>query len=470
MTRLRVAVESLIASLIALAIYTVFAQRTMYGDVTVLLMKAAAGDVLHPNHFAYLPILVPFADALSGSRTLHESAVLLSALGAAVGVGLVYAASRMLGLARMPAIAATAAVATAPSLMFFATLVELHGPFFAFFGVCAVAFAWYRRSPGVWRVVMLAVTTAAAYLAHATGHLLVGLFATWAVAVASDHAARRRAIRDGAVLAVVHVALVFAATRALQSAGYPIGGEHNASAFAMYFAASIERPLAFFVTLWNEWLLPFAPLCIAWLFAGRRGTGFAIALLGYVAFTFFVLADHPEHGAYLLPLAWPAALLTVEGLGARRTFVAAALGLVIGAIGITLHDEPTRADAYVRGVDAVRGPQRAMLLCAFHLQDMEARFVGGLDASADFFEVSTLTDVPANAMDATVAAIETQIRALTASGRKVFVTAEARAHLGAEYALRKRPEIARVTALLFQRMDAIPVESHGFRAHEIRPR
>ena len=74
---------------------------------------------------------------------------------------------------------------------------------------------------------------------------------------------------------------------------------------------------------WREALWAFAPLSFAVLWFALRGValarGWLLVVAGYVLVSCVVLMGATEWGAYLLPLALPAAWITVSAIGARAS-------------------------------------------------------------------------------------------------------------------------------------------------------
>ena len=157
--------DSLLVLLVALPVYLATGQRTLYGvDGWRLLRRAATDDVRSEMHLLYKPMAVAAKQigALLDVPML-ESVVALSGVGTAVGVALVHAAARRFGLGRGDALWVAVLVGTAPGVWFYATVVERHGPFFAFVGLSAWALAWFAVRPGPWAALgfSLAVSLAA---------------------------------------------------------------------------------------------------------------------------------------------------------------------------------------------------------------------------------------------------------------------------------------------------------------------
>ena len=101
----------------------------------------------------------------------------LSAVATAIGAGLTHAASRVLGLNRADALLVAALTACTPAVMFYASVVELHGVFYAFAALGALRASHLIATPTVANAVLLGLATALAYCFHSTGHLLPLLFA-----------------------------------------------------------------------------------------------------------------------------------------------------------------------------------------------------------------------------------------------------------------------------------------------------
>ncbi|MBI5849833.1 MAG: hypothetical protein HZB39_02165 [Planctomycetes bacterium] len=125
---------------LALSAYLLLGQSTFYkGDGQAFVASLSTGDFAHPYHLAYPRLLQGFA-ALFGGMDVSNLRIgtSLSALGTAIGVAVFHATCRNSGLGPSRSLLAALLVATAAPIVFFATVVEVHGPFFAFASV-----AWW---------------------------------------------------------------------------------------------------------------------------------------------------------------------------------------------------------------------------------------------------------------------------------------------------------------------------------------
>jgi hypothetical protein len=179
--------DGTLLALAALALYACLAQEVTYGDGDQLLNYMLGGNLTYWTHFFYLPLLAG-AHAVLGEFgfTLHDSGVAFSAAGTALGVFGAHAGASRLGLSRGAALLVGILVATAPAVLFFATVVEVHGPFFAFAGLSFVCTARFVASPGVARGAELGAVTGLAVGAHATGNLLPCLLLPFAGVLARE--------------------------------------------------------------------------------------------------------------------------------------------------------------------------------------------------------------------------------------------------------------------------------------------
>ena len=120
----------------ALAVYALLGQSRFYlFDAETFYMLVARGELSHPNHPLYLPICAGVAQVLGVfGISLFDAMTFASALGSAIFVFAAHRASACLGLDRASAAGAALLCATVPSVVFFATVVEVHGPFLAFAG------------------------------------------------------------------------------------------------------------------------------------------------------------------------------------------------------------------------------------------------------------------------------------------------------------------------------------------------
>ena len=397
-------------AVVALLLYVLLGQDKLYKvDGHYLLLQSHGGDLRHPFHPLYLLGLAALKTVTSAfGISLYRAGVLYSALGTAAAIGLMHAASRMVGMSRRAAAATAALVASAPAVVFFATVVEVHGPFLAYAGICCLAAAWLWRRADALAAVVFGACTATAALAHATGHLLpialLPLLVAWPrdraaapsgagdLAPAGDSARRAPSPRRRWTLVALALATHAAASALLPlglvALGLMGGAGRSFAALLAYLRAqwSAPAPLA---TVWHEWLWPFLPLSAVWLPAlarrGERllGAGLLVALLAYLVAAATLLGGDREFGAYLLPLAWPAALLTVRTLQrlprrpplwAATTIALVAASLSLGVTHVARHDQAQQARAFAAGLREITRGEPAFLLIGGYAE-LEACFV-----------------------------------------------------------------------------------------------
>lgn len=302
--------------------YTALRRDAAHGsDIFTLSRWLDEPDFVHPHHPLYLPVANALRWLLQplGLERMTLFA-LYSALGAALGIAALHRAALCLRgdpqLARHVALAAAAV----PALTYFATIGELHAPFF---GVAAIGWwAWARwatrPSPG--RALGCGATIGLATLFHATGAALgpwfVGAY-LW-----RQRTAGRRTTAQMIALFALAAALVWAAgffglrNLGQAPAGQPI--EHVAERFDP--AATLQ---ALPGTWLADWLWPFAPASLLAMLAFVRGRGapallLHLAVLAHVAFTATLLrGGGHEFGAYDLPLVFPALVLAADALPRR---------------------------------------------------------------------------------------------------------------------------------------------------------
>lgn len=308
---------------ISLLGYLALRQRTLHGyDVFQLLRWLQEPELVHPRHPGYLPLVRALHWGLS---PLQPSAMftlqLASCLGGSLAVAIAHRAA--LQLRPEPALAAFVA-ATCGACMgwaYFATEVEFHAVFLPFAIASLWAIAAYRRS-GRWLPLVTAFALSGlAAVVHGTGHILVFVMA--AMVLAED-----RRLTPKLLLAVpVHVAVWGGLYVWLRSHGTLITSADTVD----FVTGRLDLPsiLADLPRIaLREYLLPFLPasLLLPLLLLSKRWRWWAALTLGlasgYVLFSAWMLRDGSvEHGAYVLPLAFPMVVLLGMALTPRGRFV-----------------------------------------------------------------------------------------------------------------------------------------------------
>ncbi|MEM7201368.1 MAG: hypothetical protein AAF628_13950 [Planctomycetota bacterium] len=445
------ALDALWLAVAALAAYVSLGQSTLFNrDAHVLLDRLGEGDLLHGHHLLYFPFLHgvhAVAGELGWSR--FESARLASAIGMAIGVAFIHLACRHLRLPRLDAMLATALVAACPAMLFFATVVEVHGPFYMTAGLASLAAAGFCVTPRIGTALGLGLALGLASSAHASAHLMAGglIGVLWcrtrrchpSLGVASH------AMLLGLAVAVQGAA-IFGVPAAVGALGFPreydaaVHLKNNILMLAARPDWPQEAPALAWAELRKEWLQPMAPLCVAFL-AGvgkprlvAETIGLLLGALPYLALVVVLLAHFPdasERGAYLLPLVWPAALITAAAW--HRVLVAAMVVLAagIGFLQIRAHDQPQASHEYATGLRTAAGPKPAYLVVGDY-QDLEALHVQLPEVEYLFVtDLIGRVPVPESQLPLFLQGIDQILGQALDDGMAVFLTEGAERFLGA---------------------------------------
>jgi len=450
----------------SLALYLALGQGVLYGDgaeFMLLLHDHAAG---HKNHLTYLPLLR--AAAVVGAPfgcSAFASARACSQVGAALGVGLCHLAARRFGLGRSGAAWLTALIATTPSLVFFATVVEVHAPYFACLGLAWFATANLVRRPTAAAGAGLGLACGLAYLAHASGLVLPGPLLLVAAAATVP---RGRLLRPAAACLLAHVAVVILVPWALSYAGHhasPLG----AARFLMWWKVELlEKPITILLVLWDEWLLAYLPISVLWLRSFWRMHAAAVvalaALVPYLGLSLALLSGYREFGAYQHAVLFLFAWLTLRTWGAGVRGAALVVALAVGIAKVVANDDRARVAAYDRGLCAVAGPAPPLLLVG-DFADFEQVFVArpGLAfenlAAPGYAEATAAPDAHAR-LDARVAGHR-------AAGGRVFLTRGAVGFVTTMAARAPEGGFAALLDHLTHRYRRQLVAADGFAAYEL---
>lgn len=346
------------------------------------LLRYLAGEGTHPRHPLTVPVLRAF-QAVLAPLGLDDFRIVTvaSAICTALGVFFAHVGFVSLRLARARAALATLLLACCPAVLFFATIVEFHGVFFAFAGLSFALFARCIASGRVWTAVCAGTSVGVAAAVHGLGHFLSPVFGVWAALAYAR--SRPQAARDilamGASIAGAHAA-TFLLTQSLFSA-------HAASTQASFWKQSLAAPpdVARLPALfWVEYLRPYAALSIAWpLCLLRQKTsraadaGMALGLVLYLATTWILVPYGDERGAYLTPLAMLGALAIASSLPLRLVTATAAVSLLIAVAELRIHDRPTPARAWMQAFEQCAqgtASDAFPLIDAIHEVDALARY------------------------------------------------------------------------------------------------
>jgi len=460
----------------ATALYLSLGQGSLYGDGPGILLELNEGRVFqNSSHYLHGPIVVGiFWLLMPLGCSLYQAALVSSALGTAVGILCVYLASRKLLGKWQPAAWITALVATCPGIIFYATVVELHGPFFAFCGVVALAVANMALRPTMGNAVLLGVATAVASLAHATAHLLpiaaLALCPVLSCGRGEKVEARRWLVLIGVVF-LVHLTLsvsVLGLLRLMGLGGASVGfaADHLWQNVKMYWHQLASSPRTFLL----EWLLPFFPVSIACVAAvvdtsaRRLLAGLYIVVLFYVLPT-AVLVEDSEFGAYFLLFAWPAAVLAVRMFSPRWLVLFTVLGLCIAVPRLRAHetiDHTRRAAAAIAELQ----PHEKVFLLAVTKEDLELYFVGMPDAK--FYYLAPLALNDEQTVRASLPVLDQMIGQSMADGQIVLLTkAGHESLLSVEAAAFPGPAVVAQHLMTAYRPTAVKLP--GFRGWQLTP-
>ncbi|MBK8978041.1 MAG: hypothetical protein IPM29_19215 [Planctomycetes bacterium] len=482
---LRARLDTLWVLAVALVVYLLAGQRTLYGvDGWRLLRRIHAEDIRSDMHLLYKPL------ALLAKRTgevlgapMLESVVALSGVGTAIGVALCHAAARRLGVTRREALLLAALVGTAPGVVFYATVVERHGPFFAFYGFsvwAAAVLATRRTARGeVLAALLLAVATTSAYAAHSTGFLVLAvhlpLLAWFSRAGFADSAPRswRRLWGLAALTCVATVVGMWGARHLGVLAGTVGDVRGNYAFFVQHASEQIKHPAELPRNLWQEIIQPFLPMSVLSLGLYRRGfaRGLAAALgcavLAYWGISFAILAGFEERGAYALPLAWPLALAVLLAWPRRFGWIAVAVAALLSALWIVRHDtEPFAARA--EGMRALAAPGEPYPIAASpeDFSTLWGYFQGARSAD-DFYDAFDARAFPAETLQRFGALLVTKIEQLRAG--RILLLSEDGLHT-LEQPAKPGEAGPLVLELLRERYEFEPVASLAFHGYRLTPR
>lgn len=390
--RRRLLGDSALVALGTLLLCWLFARGVWHGlDGSQFLSDIEHGALFHDRHVLYKPIAWLFTKALHWFGVpLFSAVVAASACCTAVGAGFVHRALLGLGLERRDAALAAMAAVGCFSIVYFGTLIEIHGVFFAFVGIAWWTFAKFAQAPGLVRGLLVGAAGGVAAAAHATGQLLPGVFA--ACAIAWIRPARRDAGRWALWLAAL-AAAHFATAALVTSLVMRLTGTEDPALKTGLFEGSISFVSGYLQmhTVWSnasplllqEWVRPYLPISLLPLLAlfSPRFRIEGLLLIGciavYLGATTVLLSPAPtlghpqylppftliEYGAYFMPLAVPAAVLGVRMLP-RALHPALALATLAWTItSLLLTDRPVRDDAFGTTVLRLMDEQKASVLC-----------------------------------------------------------------------------------------------------------
>ena len=459
--------------------YLSLGQRSFYGvDGWMLARRVIAGDIRSEMHLLYKPLAALAVAVGEGvGLTAYESMVVLSGVGSAIGVAAIHAALRTLGASRRDALLGTAVAAAMPGVVFYATVIERHGPFFAFAGLCALAAARLtQRCTGLLAFVF-GLACALAYAAHSTGVLMLAGFLPLAAALAREHEPALRwssFIRPAVFAALTTAAGMFIARRIGIALGTVQHEGDNFAFFLQHAAVHVTQPAALPACLWNEILTAFAPMSLLWLvaFSTRSrwpvGAAVAVAIALYFLFSFLILGSFDERGAYALPLAWPFAVVAWRFLRTPFTLLVVVASALLAVGEVRSHDDRPLA-ARAAGMYEAAGERQPYLL-AMAPEDFELLFLyqPAARAPAGFFDAFDTHGFAADVVREHAPTLVAFLAERRASGRELLLSEVGLA------AMRLPADDGRAGPLLVAMLETgfrfEPVERGGFRGYRLLPR
>ena len=476
---MRRAFDPLVTFVLTFAAYAFAAQRTMYGvDGWWLLRRLSGGDVRSDMHLAFKSL------AWLGGRvgqslglSLHDASVLTCGFCTALGVALIHAATRRLGAGRAAAFVVAFGVAVTPGVAFYATVFERHGVFMLGVGVAAFASAGLAVRPDRRAALGTAAAFVLAYALHSTGVALCAVFLPLALAIAHQRipgASWTRLAGWGVLVCVLTAAGAFAARKLGVAVGI-VRDEGASFAFFLEHARfHVVHPEMVAGSIWNEFLLPFMPFALSWVFAFRtaslRAAGLAtsIGILAYSLLSFLVLGDFGEHGAYALPLAWPLVWLTQQALGTRATAALGVVALALAAVAIHRQDDRHLA-AVATGVRELAAPGRPFLLPAAP-EDFELIYLElpELRPNDDFWDAFDAQRFPVATLRDNAAVLTGWLAQKAVAGRVLLMTTAGRAELTKP--LSEAEAGLLVLRTLEDAFEFTPASAGGFHGYRLDPR
>jgi hypothetical protein len=451
---------------VALALYLALGQGTLYGDALTFLEQLRAGDLRYERHVAYLPVVwLAHAVLQPLGYTLYQSALFTSQLGGALAVLLLHCAARGLGLSRLTACLVAVGFALCPATVFFATVVELHGPFLGAMALAWWVGAWLVVRPSCAAAAATGVATAFATAMHSSGALLpipvLGAFVGAAWPRAAPIAWQRR-ITLAVVAGAVHAALVLLATGGVQQFGFV--------AKMAPISAGMEGRVGP-VLAW-EWLLPFAPYSLLFLAALRTRAARALAFVvllslpAYLLPSYLVLGVWREYGAYLLPVGVLAIAATVAVVPRAASLAALALSGGLAVAHVVRRDEPARPREYAAGVRELAGGRRVIVLGGAEV-DLEAHYIAMPDVQVVMLTMPPFVDARE---PAAAAALCQHIDAVLQEDGVVLLSAHAESTLRDSAVIRLFPPLGAYWPRLSARFDLVAVRARGFAGRAVRAR
>lgn len=460
--------DGLVLGLGFLLLYRLFGQDVFdHADGRGIVMLLTEGNLFHRNHSLFMPLLAGLHALLSpfGSSP-YRTAVAFSGLGGALATVFTHAGCRELRFSRSSSFVATLLVGCAPAPVFFSTVAEYHGPSLSAAALSFWGMARLRRRPGVRRALALGLLTLIASGVHASGHLLPGLLLPWFLALRWREGNRRRDLALAVLAGAVHLvsfAGVLLTGVALGPSGEPGAGLRS---FLGLLRASPEHLDRLPAVLWREWIRPFFPISLAVLVGFFRRSmfleawAFVLGSFPFLLLTLVLTVFNAHDGAYLLPMAIPAARLTVLALPKKIALLLVPLSLGLAVYDVRRHDQRGPYEAYAEALREATGGRPAALVLG------QAWEVGPCLVELPDTPILLLykaADLPPDGVDRALSLLEGWVRELRSRGREVFLTSECERALSDPAASRSGPILLARIRTLFDVEEVGRGERRAFR-------
>lgn len=410
----RHSVAALLLATVTGLVWLALQQDTLFlSDGHFLIEQLRSGEFVGDRHRLDGPLFSLWwaFTGLGAQRTITS----LSAVCTAAATWLVIRLATRQGASPRAALLAGGLFAATPSVTFFATTTERHGLFLPFAALTfVVAHAWLSRVarmpralPVLGGAILVGAVAALATAVHNSGVMLLP------AAIASFGLPLIRSPRDallGTILCGVAVAVQLAAWRGgvvlLEAWGWCAPGSPTP-----YLETGILPRLATgFADLprsaWHEWLLPFAPLSLLVWWGARAPSlrletaGLGVALLGYLFLCGAVGLAHAECGAYVLPLAIPAATLLVRTRPPAVPLFALAVAIPLALFLLARSDvDRGRHAPFVAAVRELAGDRPLRLLVLLNPR------IDHIDCSLDEMAACIASEPPVDHIDLSALAL-----------------------------------------------------------------
>ncbi len=352
---------------------------------------------------------------LFGGLELRPFAILgaLSGVGMAVAVGLAHRLFLSLGMGRVRAGLGALLFGSTPNVLFFATVIEVHGIFLPF----AVAGLWaitaFARRGGILLFLLAAFLCGFASFVHSSMHVLLPFYLLWMDAFAAERDGQagsrnwKRRLGRAFAFSVAYGAFAFGTRMGFSLAGLLAAAPAKESAqnlsqslfglegLTQRLGPLLAWPLGqlkgrswgdlpyLLLTPLREWVLPALPVSVAFVFAWRkkaliplvRNLLIGLVILSLVAY--LMLNRFVEYGAYFLPLVVPAAYLAAKSLPKPAIILLIFFGFIGGISWVRVHDKRPFEES-ARYYAELEREQGKLLVLADWLTDPV--FLGGIHA------------------------------------------------------------------------------------------